>query len=153
MKPTLPRLASRKASQPLQARLGPSNRADTTCKHRMSFLGLQVYIYPIPFYPGCIYVYGNVYLSISYLSVTCFIHPTPVRSHSQSFKVFSKVADRCRLQPPGTQHANGTMAAVSLAQLASQQVLQIGHCQGASLGAESSQPPFLSGICGQGCCR
>lgn len=67
-----------------------------------------------------------------------------------SLQVFSKVADRCRLQPFGMQHAIGSIVAVSLAQLSSQQVLQISHCQRASLGTESSQPPFLSGICGQG---
>ena len=40
----LPTLASSKATQPLQGRLGPSNRADTTCKHPMSFFEVDIHI-------------------------------------------------------------------------------------------------------------
>ena len=40
----LPTLASSKATQPLQGRLGPSNRADTTCKHLMSFFEVDIHI-------------------------------------------------------------------------------------------------------------
>ena len=101
-----------------------------------------IYIYCMLMYL-CIYIYCMLMylciwqcLSISYLS----------RCSAR----WQTGTDRCRLQPFGMQHAIGSIVAVSLAQLSSQQVLQISHCQRASLGTESSQPPFLSGICGQG---
>ena len=106
------------------------------------FVHIISYIYCMLMYL-CIYIYCMLMylciwqcLSISYLS----------RCSAR----WQTGTDRCRLQPFGMQHAIGSIVAVSLAQLSSQQVLQISHCQRASLGTESSQPPFLSGICGQG---
>ena len=94
-----------------------------------------IYIYCMLMYL-CIYIYCMLMylciwqcLSISYLS----------RCSAR----WQTGTDRCRLQPFGMQHAIGSIVAVSLAQLSSQQVLQISHCQRASLGTESSQPPVL----------
>ena len=115
----------------------------TSSKNRYTNIFVHIiYIYCMLMYL-CIYIYCMLMylciwqcLSISYLS----------RCSAR----WQTGTDRCRLQPFGMQHAIGSIVAVSLAQLSSQQVLQISHCQRASLGTESSQPPFLSGICGQG---
>ena len=96
----------------------------------------------------CTYhIYIYIYCMLMYL---CIWQCLSISYLSRCSARWQTGTDRCRLQPFGMQHAIGSIVAVSLAQLSSQQVLQISHCQRASLGTDSSQPPFLSGICGQG---
>jgi hypothetical protein len=105
---------------------------------------IYIYIYCMLMYL-CIYIY--IYCMLMYL---CIWQCLSISYLSRCSARWQTGTDRCRLQPFGMQHAIGSIVAVSLAQLSSQQVLQISHCQRASLGTESSQPPFLSGTCGQG---
>ena len=106
-----------------------------------------IYIY-ILYVDVSMYIY--IYCMLMYL---CIWQCLSISYLSRCSARWQTGTDKCRLQPFGMQHAIGSIVAVSLAQLSSQQVLQISHCQRASLGTESSQPPFLSGICGQGWCR
>ena len=113
----------------------------------------QIYVYILYIYILSMCVYMYIYIYILYVDVSMYMamsiyHISP--GVQQGGRQVQTGTDRCRLQPFGMQHALGSIVAVSLAQLSSQQVLQISHCQRASLGTESSQPPFLSGICGQG---